>query len=359
VKSLPNLEQDLLRLMRDVKVNNDLYVNLLNSAQQLRLVKEGKVGNVRVVDAAALPKRPVKPPRVLVIALSAALGVFAGLALAFAREGLRPGLKDPTEIEQHTGLHVFATVPHSSSQVYQARGISARRPGSHVLALSQPSDPAIESLRSLRTALQFAMLDATNNVILVTGPTPGIGKSFASVNLAAVLGAAQKKVLLIDADLRKGHMNQYFGLSRAKGLSEVVSGSIRPEEALHREVAPNVDFLSSGILPPNPAELLTTAAMRALVRKVSAYYDLVLIDSPPVLAASDAGILAPLAGAVFLVARADVSTLGELQESAKRLRDAGVQAKGVIFNDLNIGKRRYGYGLGHKYAAYRLTDYKY
>jgi tyrosine-protein kinase Etk/Wzc len=359
VKNLPDLEQDLLRLIRDVKVNNDLYVNLLNSAQQLRLVKEGKVGNVRIVDAAAPPKAPVKPPRMLVLALSAALGLFVGLALALVRDGLRPGLKDPMEIEQRTGLHVFATVPHSSSQVYQARSIGSRRPGSHVLALTHPGDAAVESLRSLRTALQFAMLDAVNNVILITGPTPGLGKSFACVNLAAVLGAAHKKILLVDADLRRGHMNQYFGLARDRGLSEVVSGSIRIEEALHREVAPNVDFLSSGILPPNPAELLTSAAAQALVRRVSAHYDLVLIDSPPVLAASDAGILAPLAGAVFLVARADHSTLGELNEAAKRLRDAGVQAKGVIFNDLNPRRRRYGYGLGRKYAAYRYADYGY
>ncbi|WP_256354153.1 polysaccharide biosynthesis tyrosine autokinase [Variovorax sp. dw_308] len=359
VKTLPNIEQELLSLTRDVKVNGDLYVNLLNSAQQLRLVKEGKVGNVRIVDVAAVTKKPVKPQRSLVVALAAVLGLLGGLALAFLRNSLRPGIKDPADIEQHSGLHVFASVPHSEAQVRLAEDARNKVPGSHVLAVVAPQEPAVESLRSLRTALQFAMLDAANNVILITGPTPGLGKSFTSVNLAAVLGAVSKKVLLIDADLRKGHLSQYFGLGRENGLSEVVSGGVKLEDALHRAVAPGVDFLSTGILPPNPAELLMSPATAELVRRAEQQYDMVIIDTPPVLAASDTAILASLAGAVFLVARAEITTLGELNESNKRLIDIGVKTKGVIFNDLNTSKRRYGYGVGYKYSGYRYATYKY
>jgi len=359
VKAFPNVEQDLLRLTRDLKVNTELYASLLNSSQQLQLVKEGKVGNVRIVDVAAVPEVPVKPKRLTVLALAAALGLFAGVALAFLRNSLRPGLKDPADIEQRAGLHVFATVPHSEAQVQQAKAIKDRAAGTHVLAVLAPQDPVVESLRSLRTALQFAMLDATTNVVLITGPTPGIGKSFASVNFAAVLGAANKKVLLIDADLRKGHLNQYFGQGRECGLSEVVSGSALLADALRRNVAPNVDFLATGTLPPNPAELLMTPATQALLQQLATQYDLVIVDTPPVLAASDTAILAPLAGAVFMVARAEVTSLGELQESAKRLAHSGVQTRGVIFNDLNTTKRRYGYGVGYRYGKYRYTNYQY
>jgi tyrosine-protein kinase Etk/Wzc len=359
IKTFPNVQQDLLRLTRDVKVNSELYVSLLNSSQQLRLVKEGRVGNVRLVDVAAVPERPIKPNRSQMVALAALLGLAAGLALAFVRNSLRPGIKDPTEIEQHTGLPVFATVPHSAEQMTLAREVKAKTSGSHLLAIRSPQDPSVESLRSLRTALQFAMLDAANNIVLITGPTPGIGKSFTSANFVAVLGAANKKVLLVDADLRKGHLNQYFGQNRERGLSEVLSGSVALADALRREVAPNVDFLATGTLPPNPAELLMTPATQALFKLLASQYDLVLIDTPPVLAASDTAILAPLAGAVFLVARAEVSTLGELQDSAKRLAQSGVQARGVIFNDLTISKRRYGYGMGYKYGSYRYTNYKY
>ena len=359
VKTFPNVEQDLLRLTRDVKVNNELYTSLLNSFQQLRLVKEGKVGNVRIVDVAAVPELPVKPRKSMVVALAGVLGLLAGLALAFVRNSLRPGIKDPSDIEQHTGLHVFATLPHSDIQVQQAKAIKDKVAGSHVLAVVAAQDPVVESLRSLRTALQFAMLDAANNIMLITGPTPGIGKSFTSVNFAAVMGAANKKVLLIDADLRRGHLNQYFGQGRERGLSEVVSGSVPLADALRRNVAPNVDFLATGILPPNPAELLMTPATQALVKQLSSQYDLVIIDTPPVLAASDTAILAPLAGAVFMVARAEITSLGELQESAKRLLQSGVQTRGVIFNGLHVTKRRYGYGMGYKYGNYRYTDYKY
>lgn len=358
-RALPAVEQDLLRLTRDVKVNNELYTSLLNSFQQLLLVKEGKVGNVRIIDVAAMPLGPVKPQRSRILALSGVLGLLAGLGLAFLRNSLRPGIKDPADIEAHVGLHVFATVPHSEAQVLQGQDVKAKTPGAHLLALAAPQDPAVESLRSLRTALQFAMLDATNNVVLITGPTPGIGKSFASVNFAAVLGAANKKVLLVDADLRKGHLNQYFGQGRDKGLSEVVSGSMSLQDALRRQVAPNVDFLATGTLPPNPAELLMSPATQQLLQQLAGQYDLVLIDTPPVLAASDTAILASLAGTVFMVARAEVTSLGELQESAKRLGQSGVQTKGVIFNGLNIHKRRYGYGVGYKYGRYRYTSYKY
>jgi len=356
VRKLPDVEQELLGLTRDVKVNNELYVKLLDNAQQLRLVKEGKVANVRIVDSAATPRKPAKPLRALCVLLATILGLLAGLALAFLRNSLRPGLKDPSEIEQRTGLHVFATVPHSDAQTKLLRETgkyTTRRP---LLATAYPQDAAVESLRSFRTALQFTMLDSAVNIILISGPTPGVGKSFVSVNMAAVLGAANKKVLLVDADLRKGRLNHDIGVNRKEGLSEIICGTLQLDKALHREVAPNVDFLSTGMLPPNSAELLTKPSVQALLQQAARHYDWVIVDTPPVLAASDTAILAPMAGAVFLVARAEESTQGELQESAKRLLGAGVTVNGVIFNDIDTTRHRYG---GAKYGAYRYVDYRY
>jgi tyrosine-protein kinase Etk/Wzc len=362
-KSFPNVEQDLLRLTRDVKVNSELYTSLLNSYQQLRLIKEGKVGNVRLVDAAAVPERAIKPQRALVLALSGVMGLLGGLGLAFVRNSMRPGIKDADLIEQHLGLHVFATVPHSSEQNAHSADADALKKGTHLLAVSQPDDPVVESLRSLRTALQFAMLDATNKVVLISGPTPGIGKSFISANFAAVLGTGGKRVLLIDADMRKGHIHKSFGLERGLGLSELIAGSQQLDQVIHRGVSEQVDLITTGTLPPNPAELLMSPATGALLQTLAAQYDIVLIDSPPLLAVSDTQVLAPQAGTVFLVARSEISTLGELQESSKRLAQSGVAVRGVIYNDLNISKRRYGYGAGYgygyKYSRYRYTNYKY
>lgn len=360
-KTFPNVEQDLLRLTRDVKVNNELYTSLLNSFQQLRLVKEGKVGNVRIVDVAAVPEKPVKPQRAQVLAIAGVLGLLAGLGLAFLRNSLRPGIKNADDIEQHLGLHVFATVPHSKEQAALNADMATKKTGMHLLANTHPEDPGIESLRSLRTALQFAMLDAPNNLVLVSGATPGIGKSFTSANFAAVLGTGGKRVLLIDADMRKGHIHKFFGLARGKGLSELVAGSQTLAQVVHQAVSPQVDLITTGTLPPNPAELLMSPATVHLLQSVASQYDIVLIDTPPVLAVSDTQVLAPQAGTLFLVARADVSTLGELQESAKRLKQSGVAVRGVIFNDVNTSKRRYGYGTGYgyKYSRYRYTQYQY
>ena len=355
IKKLPDLEQQLLTLMQDVKVNGDMYVNLLNSSQQLKLVKEGKVGNVRVVDPAVTPEKPVWPRRLLVLAIALVLGLVLGAIIAFIRNWLNPGIKDPSDIESALGLHVFATIPHSASQGRLHELAMSKAPGTHVLAEIAPTEPAVESLRSLRTALQFAMLDASNNIVLLTGPTPGIGKSFTSVNFAAILGAAGKRVLLIDADLRKGYINQYFGLERNKGYSELISGSLRAEDAVHKNVLPNVDLITTGIVPPNPAELLLSQSTTQILRELSAQYDIVLLDTSPILAVSDAMALAPHAGTLFLLARAQASTLGELEESAKRLRQAGAHVSGVIFNDLVATNRRYG----SKYGNYRYTNYEY
>jgi tyrosine-protein kinase Etk/Wzc len=227
----------------------------------------------------------------------------------------------------------------------------------------RPNDPCIESLRSLRTALQFAMLDAANNVVLMTGPTPGIGNSFASANYAAVLAAGGKRVLLMDADMRKGHIHESFGLPRGTGLSALITGSQTIEQVTHKNVSPGLDFISTGLMPPNPAELLMSPVTADLIATLSELYDIVVIDTPPVLAVSDTQVLAPLAGTVFMLARAEISTLAELQESTKRLARSGVTVRGVIFNDLDLSKRRYGYGYGYgygyKYSRYRYAQYEY
>ena len=357
MKSFPGVEQEFLRMTRDMKVDNELYASLLNSSQQLQLVMEGKVGNVRVVDMAAIPQVPVRPHVLSLTAVAGMLGLLAGLSLAFLRNGMRHGIRHSVEIEQQVGLRVFSTIPFSKIQAKQAKKIGGRSIGRKILAMASPDEPAIENLRTLRTALQFAMLDVATPIVLVTGPTSGSGKSFISTNFAAVMGVANKKVLLIDADLRKGHLHQYFGLVKGNGFSDVLSGSVKLEDALHQKIAPNVDFLSAGTIPSNPAELLMTEATGQLLQVAAKYYDLVIVCSAPVLAVSDAAILAPMVGAVFLVARAEDTSLGELHESGKRLSQNGALVKGVIFNGLTTTKSRYSRGYAFDHSRYINNPY--
>jgi tyrosine-protein kinase Etk/Wzc len=358
VRGMPTVQQDALRLERDVKVNNELYQKLRNNALQLQLVREGKVGNVRLIDEATPPEIPVKPQRAMVLALAAALGLLAGVMLAFARNSFFRGIRNPQEIEGHTGLNVYSTIPLSASQPALTRAAVNKAKGIHLLAMTAPHDPAIESLRSLRTALQFAMLGSPNNRVLITGATPGVGKSFVSANFAAIMAAAGKRVLLVDADLRKGYLSHYFGVPRAGGLSEVVAGTLPAAQAVHRQVLPNLDLLTTGLLPPNPAELMQSGALAQVLDDVSAQYDLVIVDTPPVLVAADTCAVAPHVGTLLMVARADQTQLGELHESAKRLAHAGRTITGVLFNAMDLSRRHYG-SYGYKYGRYKYRDYSY
>jgi tyrosine-protein kinase Etk/Wzc len=342
---------------RDVKVNTELYQSLLNNAMQLRLVKEGKVGNVRVLDDALEPQLPIKPQRKTIVAAAMALGLFLGVVAALVRNMLvEQRIRDPHEVESSTGMAVFSTIPLSTQQ----GGIAQRRltgaTGVRLLAIEHPDDPTVESLRSLRTALQFAMLEAPSNRVLITGATPGVGKSFVTANFAALLAGSGKKTLMIDADLRRGHLHQYLGLQRHGGLSELIAGSLTVQQTVHKQVVPNLDFLATGQLPPNPGELLTSESFAAALEKLSEAYDYVVIDAPPVLVASDASSIATHAGSVLLVARADLSTMGELKEAMRRLSLGGKTAAGVLLNGMDTKRRSYS---SYRYGRYRQLDYNY
>jgi len=349
-RTLPSVEQNMLSLSRDIKIKSDLYSSLLTSSQQLQLVKQGRGSNVRLIDEAVVPIKPNKPQVPAILAFSAALGLVAGVVLAFIRNGLRTGIKSPAEIEAQAGMHLVSTIPLAPAQVSLSKR-RARRKGVRVLAARKPQDAAVESLRGMRTALQYAMRSSASSVVLITGPTPGVGKSFISANLAALLGASSRRVLLVDADLRKGQLNECFDLPRETGLNEVLTGEASFELAVHRDVLPNVDLLTTGSRSRSPAELLGSESTRSLLDYLAKQYELVILDAPAVLVATDAAVLAPLAGVVLLVAKADRTTVGELRESGQRLAHCGGHLRGVVFNGLSARALRYsGYAYGYAFA---------
>ncbi|MCO4880895.1 polysaccharide biosynthesis tyrosine autokinase [Paraburkholderia caribensis] len=355
LKMLPTLEQDTVSLLRDVQVDTDIYVGTLNNIQQLKLVAAGKVGSVREVDYARVSEEPVTPKRPLVIAIAAVIGLLIGVIAAFIRESLYGGITDANEIERFAGLNVYGTIPLSNMQKLLNGSVQSNVDGTFLLADRYPDDPTVESLRSLRTALAFAMLDAKNNLLMLTGPSPGIGKSFLAANLAAVVCGAGKRVVLVDADMRRGYLNALFGKPRGTGLSNVLANQSALSDAILRDVSPGLDLITTGSIPPNPSDLLLVDNMRRTLETLSGLYDIVIIDAPPVLAAPDASILAVTAGTVFLVAHAKKTTIGELVESTRQLQRAQSIPKGVIFN--GIEPRALGYRS--KYGSYRYVAYKY
>ncbi|KVN95999.1 exopolysaccharide biosynthesis protein [Burkholderia ubonensis] len=353
-RSLPATEVKAVQLQRDAKVAEDIYVLLLNRVQELSVQKAGTGGNIHLIDSALRPGAPVKPKKVLILSAAVFLGLILGTGIVFLRRNLFQGIEDPDRVERTFNLPLYGLVPESAEQA--RLDAQAEKSGSRaraILASLRPKDPSVESLRSLRTAMQFALMDAKNRVIVLTGPTPGIGKSFLAVNLAVLLAHSGKRVLLIDADMRRGLLDRYFGLEQQPGLSELLSDQSPLEDAIRETPVQGLSFIGAGTRPPNPSELLMSARLPQYLEGLGKRYDVVLVDSPPVLAVTDATIFGRMAGSTFLVLRSGMHTEGEIGDAIKRLRTAGVDLQGGIFNGVPPKARGYGRGYAavHEYLS--------
>ncbi|HAS8389193.1 TPA: polysaccharide biosynthesis tyrosine autokinase [Vibrio vulnificus] len=346
VQKLPKTQREVLRMTRDVEVNQQIYIQLLNKVQELSIIKAGTVGNVRILDEAQSYAKPVKPKKPLIVVLATMLGGMLSVALVLVKAALHRGVENPDEIEQ-IGLSVYASVPKSNLQLELANKLARKKRNTDLtlLAESNPADLSIEALRGLRTSLHFAMMEAKNNVLMISGPAPGIGKSFVSTNFAAVAAKTGQKVLLIDADMRKGYLQQCFGLNWENGLSDVLSGKVTRDVAVQSAKVENLDIITRGQVPPNPSELLMHPRFKELVDWASENYDLVIIDTPPVLAVTDPSIVGAIAGTTLMVARFGQNTVKEIDVARSRFEQAGIEVKGVILNAIEKkASSSYGYG---------------
>jgi tyrosine-protein kinase Etk/Wzc len=355
VRDLPSTQQELLRLIRDVEVNTALYTSLLDTAQELRVVKAGTIGNVRVIDYAVKPAYPIKPSKSRIMLIALLVGGIAGVGTAFAKKALKAGIEDPDLIEKQVNIPVYATISHSKRQDRIYRDLKSKNARRAILAIDSPNDPSIESLRNLRTALHFGMMDVKNNCIMIAGPSPEVGKSFVSVNLAAVLTSNGKKVLLIDGDLRRGHLHEYLGVERKNGLSEFISGEIPIGQALHQTTIKGLTLIPTGTIPPNPAELLLHKRFANCLSVLTPRYDHIIIDSPPILAVTDATIIGQMVGGTLMVLKAGEHPMREIEQAVKRMKQAEVNLRGILFNDVNVQSQRYGAGKYSYQYSYKKS----
>lgn len=356
VGNLPETQQELLRLKRDVEVSNQIYTLLLSKTQELDIVRAGTVGNVRVIDHAEVnTSKPVKPKRALIVVMATMLGGMLAVAIVLIQKAIHKGVEDPNEIEA-LGLPVYASVPYSDYQD-KLTGFSRARKGKDkpksILAVDNPADLSIEALRSLRTSLHFAMMEAKNNIIAISGPSPGVGKSFISVNLATVLAQSGKKVLIIDADMRKGYLQTQFGMKWDDGLSDLLSGRLTLEQVTKTSQVQDLDVITRGQIPPNPSELLMHSNFTKLVEQVKDKYDIVIIDTPPILAVTDPAIVSAHTGTTLLVTRFGQNHAREIELTRNRFEQNGIDVKGVVFNGV-VKKASNAYG----YYGYYNYEYK-
>ena len=353
IKRLPETQRLYLQLYRDVKVNTELYTSLLNSYQQLKIAKAGEIGNVRIIDTAVEPVKPVKPRQLIILILSIFVGGFIGVLFALLRNMLSSGIKDTSRIENELDLPVYATVPRSPIQESRVQLLKKKK-NIPILAVKNSEDIAIESLRSIRTTIHFALNNAKNNIIAVSGPAPEIGKSFISTNLAAIFAQGNKKVLLLDADIRRGYLHKYFDHDVAPGLTEYLTNQSSIEQCIiHSGTVPNLDFFPRGKNQGNASEMLSSDRFSELLAQLSQQYDHIIIDTPPVLAVTDGIIISQFVGVNLVVARYAKTQMKELELTINRFEQAGTKVNGIILNDVQSSA---GGNYGYNYAYGSTND---
>ncbi len=336
VVKMPETQQQILRLNRNVDVNTELYTAMLTRIQELKVVIAGAVGNVRILDRAVASSTPVGPPMLASVAVGTVLGLLFGVITPLVRRSLRRGILNPSDLEAQLSLPVYATILHSSNQRKLTRQSSKNNKHAKALAHLDSNDIAIECLRNLRSSLLFSDIEKRNNVLQITSASPKVGKSFVSLNLAAVMASSGMKVLLVDADLRRGHLHKILAVPSAPGLSNCLSKNSTLKETVNKTEIENLWFIATGDRVGNPSELLLNRRFDALIAEVSSRFDYVILDGAPVLAAADAGIIGQIAGNTLLVVKAGTNPIEEIAESRRRLLQDSVNLTGAVVNDVKI-----------------------
>lgn len=354
IKSLPITDQKALSLERDVKVKDQLYLLLLNKIQQLQVLKAGTLSDVRILSSATVPILPLPSHRNFTLLSSTLLGLMFGITLVLLRELFQRRIDDPEHVEARLKIASFAIVPHSLKQKEltheMKRKIHLHQP--FILARTAPKDIAAEGIRSLRTILQFTLAQAKNNIVSILGARPGIGKSFVAINLAQVLFDSGKRVLLIDSDMRKGKIHASLAKNKAPGLAELLANENDDIENYIHHISDGFDFIAAGDYPKHPSELLLTPRLEYLLARCSKAYDLVIIDTPPILAVTDSIIIAKHTAVNLMVVGIGTDQMEEIELTVKRVKKNGIEIQGLVFNNKAIAQKNFGpYNYYYQYHS--------
>jgi capsular exopolysaccharide synthesis family protein len=362
LEAIPAREVEFARLSRQQKVLDDIYSLLQTRLKEAEIREAAEPNDVRVIDSALVPERPISPRPFRNLVLGLVAGLVAGVAAAFARETLDTRVRTREDVQAATGsMPILGVIPRFDT----ARAPSGtRRFNTSDLGLSEslvvrtdPQSPAAEAFRSLRTSIVFSGVRGAPQVMVVTSAMPGEGKSTSSSNLALTLAQQGSRTLLVDADLRRGTVHRIFDVPQEPGLTHVLLGMVPLEAAVHVvEVSENVTLsvLPAGAFPPNPAEILGSERMTRLLEELRGKYDAVIFDAPPLNLVTDATVLAKMVDAAVLVTRNGFTDKRALQHAASQLLQVRAPVSGVVLNDVDVtgGGRYYGYGYGYGYGYY-------
>ena len=374
IVGLPEIQREFLQLSADSAINREIYLTLLKNYEQLKIVKAGQIGFARIIDLPINNFKAIAPKKLLIVILATFLGSMLGTMLVLLKNMLRNVVKDPERLEAKTGVPVVATIPRSPLLTRLRK--SNKNAPNRLLAYVDHNSLSYEAIKSLRTNLMFGMpaqgrAGQRAKVILITGESPGVGKSFISSNLTEVFAQLDKKVLIMDADMRLGELHKMFSMSQDNGLGDYlsqdkthlskdnaqVSKVVASQEMndlagfIHATGIDNIDFMPRGQHPRNPASLLANGSFDHLMKQLNLHYDYIVIDSPPVLAASDAMILSQYADKVLMVARYDKSIEGQVVYAVNQMNKANIKVDGIILNDVQQGLlSKYSYHYSYAYG---------
>ncbi|CAM6836298.1 Tyrosine-protein kinase etk [Enterobacter asburiae] len=363
VSSMPSTQQEILRLSRDVESGRTIYLQLLTRQQELNISRSSAIGNVRIIDPAVTQPDPIKPRKGLIIIFAMLMGLMLSAGAVLVRSAFKRGITSSEQLEVQ-GIPLLATLPRSvwlwKKTHLRRRNLFAshwkhRTSNVPFLPVDRPADMFIEAVRGLRTSLHFTMMDATNRIVVVSGPTQDCGKTLVSTSLASIAAQAGQRVLFIDADMRKGYVHNVFKLSNHRGLSCVLEGTVEWQEAIQRFEKHGLDILTCGPQPSHPLELLMSERFRGVISQIEKQYDLVIVDTPPVLAVTDALLIARAAATTLLVARFSKTSVKEVETSLKRMERMGVKVNGAILNDIVKSAALY-YNSGYSHYDYGYTQ---
>ena len=349
LRELPQAVQEAANFQRDISVQGGIYTNVIQNMQQMEMLKASTVSTVRILTNASFAVLPVKSKAPLIVLISVMLGFFLAFGILLLRQALMAKIEDPLAVEKALGISTLAIVPYSRYQVALMKKMrEAREKNSYLLSEFKPKDVTVESLRGLRTSLRLALLEADRKIISISGCSPGIGKSFLSSNLAKLFAELGSQVLLIDADMRKGHAYKILGADRSPGLAEYLKNTETSLEAVTQQLT-NVNFIPTGEYPADPTELLMRDKFHQLLDTAAEKYDVVLIDTPPILAVTDAALILKYTAINLLVVGSGKDQLREIQHAKSTLEKGGVKISGTVFNHLSESANKYGAGGHYNY----------
>lgn len=368
LNTIPAKEVQLARLMRSTSVLTELSTLLQTRLKEAEIAQAVEEPSAQVVDSAARPEYPVSPRRGLNLALSLMLGMVLALGVVFGKELLDTKVHARDDLQRAAPVPVLGVIPHFQMERPRVGGRLRRSTvgapdggevaSTALVAASHPASTVLEAYRALRTNLAFALAEHPPKIVVITSPTPGDGKSTTTANLAAALAQQKLKVLVIDADMRRGALHRTLGGVRAPGLSEILTGRADAASVIQQLSfggIGRIDMISTGTVPPNPAELLSSPRLHDLLEAAEPLYDTILVDSPPVNNVADALVLAPHSDGVLLVARGNKTERGALRFAMEQLTAVRAKVMGTILNDFDVrraeaygGYYRYYYGSGYE-----------